>query len=210
MLQPLPPEPPAAETRLERVIDDLFTQGWSVQPQYFAPELIIGLRNELRLLHRADRLRAARIGNDERRQLREDIRGDQIRWLNGETPVQQQFLAEMEALRERLNREFFLGLEDFEAHYALYAPGTHYQRHLDSFENNNLRRVTIVAYLNARWREGDGGELNLFDGDRVFNSVQPEGGTLVTFLSERIPHEVATTHRTRLSIAGWFRIRPLA
>ncbi|MBD3618804.1 MAG: 2OG-Fe(II) oxygenase [Chromatiales bacterium] len=206
-MQPALPLP--ADTLPLAVVDDLVDHGYSLRPGYFDPALVAALRRELRLLHREDRLRAARIGKDGERQLREDIRGDQIRWLTGETDAQQAFLAQMEALRETLNRELFLGLEDFEAHFALYPPGAHYERHLDSFNNNNLRRVTIVAYLNARWRPWDGGELNLYDGDRVFESIRPEGGTLVTFLSERIPHEVAVTQRSRLSIAGWFRVRPL-
>ena len=196
------------DTACLNVIDDLVDHGYSVRPHFLAPELVASLRRELRLLHRDERLRAARIGKDDQTMLRRDIRGDRIRWLNGESAPQCGFLAQMDALRETLNRELFLGLEDFEAHFALYPPGAHYERHLDSFDNNNLRRVTVVAYLNARWRPWDGGELKLYDGDRVFDSIQPEGGTLVTFLSERIPHEVAVTQRSRLSIAGWFRVRP--
>jgi len=204
----LPPR--GSDNSCLNVIDDLVDHGYSVRPGFLAPELVAGLRRELRLLHRGERLRAARIGKDEQEQLRRDIRGDQIRWLEGETPVQRAFLDQMDALRETLNRELFLGLEDFEAHFALYPPGTHYQRHLDSFDNNNLRRVTIVAYLNARWHPWDGGELRLYDGNTVFASILPEAGTLITFMSERIPHEVAVTHRNRMSIAGWFRVRPLA
>jgi len=203
------PLPAAPEADPLAVVDELVDRGYSLRPGFFAPELVAALRRELRLLHREDRLRAARIGKDDELQLRRDIRGDQIRWLNGETDAQRAFLGQMETLRETLNRELFLGLEDFEAHFALYPPGAHYERHLDSFNNSNLRRVTIVAYLNARWRPWDGGELNLFDGERVFESIRPEGGTLVTFLSEHVPHEVAVTHRSRMSIAGWFRVRPL-
>ena len=206
-MQPAVPLP--ADTPPLAVVDDLVDHGYSLRPGYFDPALVAALRRELRLLHREDRLRCARIGKDSERRLREDIRGDRIRWLTGETDAQQAFLARMEVLRQTLNRELFLGLEDFEAHFALYPPGAHYARHLDSFNNNNLRRVTVVTYLNPRWRPWDGGELNLYDGDRVFESIRPEGGTLVTFLSERIPHEVAVTQRSRLSIAGWFRVRPL-
>lgn len=199
----------AVSGRCIDVVDDLVDRGYSLQPGFLASHLVAALRRELRLLHRNERLRAARIGKDDQEQLRGDIRGDQIRWLTGETEAQQAFLAQMEILRETLNRELFLGLEDFEAHFALYPPGAHYARHLDSFDNNNLRRVTIVIYLNARWRPWFGGELNLYDGDHVFESVRPDGGTLISFLSERIPHEVAVTYRSRLSIAGWFRVRAL-
>lgn len=190
------------------IVDELVDQGYSVRPQFMAPELVAALRRELRLLHRNERLRTARIGKDDQRQLRHDIRNDQIRWLNGESEAQRALFAQMHTLRETLNRELYLGLTDVEAHFALYPPGGHYSRHLDSFDNN-LRRVTIVLYLNARWRPWDGGELNLFDGDDVFASILPEAGTLVTFLSENTAHEVAVTHRNRMSIAGWFRVRAL-
>ena len=39
----------------------------------------------------------------------------------------------------------------------------------------------------------------------VATEVEPRAGTLVAFLSEKIPHEVLAATRERYSIAGWFR-----
>jgi SM-20-related protein len=36
--------------------------------------------------------------------------------------------------------------------------------------------------------------------------VQPAYGSVVVFLSDCVPHEVAAARRDRYSIAGWFRV----
>ena len=54
----------------------------------------------------------------------------------------------MDGYLQRLNQSLFLGLNELEAHFAHYPAGSGYQRHLDSFQNSNLRRITIVVYLN--------------------------------------------------------------
>ena len=44
------------------------------------------------------------------------------------------------------------------------------------------------------------------DRDELTDSVIPLMGTLVVFLSEKVPHEVSAAKRLRHSIAGWFRV----
>ena len=118
----------------------------------------------------------------------------------------------MEQLRRYLNRELFLGLFEYECHYAYYDVGAFYAKHLDAFKHNPNRIVSTVLYLNPNWKPGDGGELRLFapqgteECDRPLMTIRPEYGTLVAFLSEDIPHEVVISHKPRYSIAGWFRI----
>lgn len=199
---------PRYQTLIDTIINDLVKQGWNITRHFFTPELITALRNELLQHAAAGELRAARIGKGAQQTLRSDIRGDETLWLDGSSQPQRDYLDLMEALRQRINSELFLGLNDLEAHYALYPPGAGYNKHLDSFRSNNLRRITVVTYLNEEWRPEDGGELLLFnDNDAVFERVLPEAGTLVCFVSEQLPHEVAVTQRQRASIAGWFRVR---
>jgi len=206
------PSPDATATkqsaRLSTVIDQLVQQQWCVLTDFFSPELCRQLYDELQAHAAQSQLRPARVGKDEQLTRRTDIRGDDILWLDGSSAAQAQFLDVMEQLKQQINRELYMGLDELEAHYALYPPGMGYQKHLDSFQNNNLRRITIVAYLNEAWVEADGGQLNIYDGDTVMASILPKVGTLVCFVSERWPHEVAVTHRWRSSIAGWFRCRP--
>lgn len=154
-------------------------------------------------------LTPAGIGREEERQLNRFVRGDETLWLEPEQPVAGDLLRWMEALRLGVNRRLFLGLFDYEAHYARYAPGAFYRRHLDAFAGGGTNRVlSTVLYLNPNWGPGDGGEMLLFDEDeaQVLERVQPLYGRLVVFLSERFPHEVLPTRRTRHSVAGWFRI----
>ena len=199
---------PSYDPIFNKIIDDLVKQEWSIVPRFFPSALVTALHNELLDHAEHDGLNAAHIGKGEQRTLRSDIRGDETRWLNGESQPQRDYLDLMETLRQRINGELFLGLNELEAHFALYAPGTGYNKHFDSFQNNNLRRITVVSYLNEDWQNEDGGELLLFNSeDEVFERVLPKAGTLVCFVSEAIPHEVAITQRQRASIAGWFRVR---
>lgn len=123
------------------------------------------------------------------------------------SPAQRACLERFEALRLTLNRALQLGLFDFECHFALYPPGSHYHRHLDRFKRDARRTLSCVLYLNAHWREADGGKLRLYLDEGHSVDVMPEAGTLATFLSERFEHEVLPATRERLSVAGWFRRR---
>ncbi len=41
-----------------------------------------------------------------------------------------------------------MGILHKEFHYALYPEGTFYKRHLDTFQNDDRRKLSIVYYLN--------------------------------------------------------------
>ena len=197
------------QEKIDALVNKLAEKRWCVAEDFFSPTLCQELRDELLEHHNAQTLRAAQIGKNQQQQLLSDFRGDHILWLDGASAAQQAFLNLMEKYRQQLNQELYLGLQELEAHFALYPAGTRYQKHLDSFQNNNLRRVTIVAYLNPHWCSEDQGELIIYDkNDDVIASVAPRTGTLVSFVSEDFPHEVSTTQAQRASIAGWFRVRP--
>ncbi len=198
------------QSKQQKLIDELVQQRLSINHHYFDAELTSTLYQELTSLVEEDRLRAAHIGKEQQRSHIRDIRGDAIHWLNGETDAQRRFLTEMTQLQDALNQQLFLGLSELEVHFAHYPPGMGYQKHLDSFQNNNLRRITIVVYLNPDWQDDDGGELEIYDGDEVIATVRPLAGTLVCFVSEAFPHQVTITKRERFSIAGWFRVRDTA
>ena len=151
---------------------------------------------------------AAGIGRETAHQLNEFVRRDRICWLGDDNTEVRFYLAWMEQLRLRLNRELFLGLFDYECHYAHYPKGAFYKKHLDAFSGSSNRRLTTILYLNPSWQVHDGGELLLYgaDGERVLETVQPGFGNMVIFLSEDFPHEVLPTHKSRYSLTGWFRI----
>lgn len=134
-------------------------------------------------------------------------RRDKISWLDEDGLAMSEYLKFAETLRETLNRELYLGLSYYEAHFALYGEGDFYEKHLDAFKGSKNRVVTTVLYLNEEWDEENGGELVIYDEDDKFiNKVVPNAGTLVVFLSDKFPHEVLPSKVKRHSIAGWFRI----
>lgn len=153
-------------------------------------------------------LQTTSVGRGATRTERPDVRGDKTEWLHASDAsfAQRAYFDAMDALRSGLNRELMLGLDELEAHFALYAPGTRYARHRDRFRDDDARVLSSVLYLNDDWRESDGGALRLYLHDSPLD-IYPSAGKLVLFLSADFEHEVLPATRDRLSIAGWFRRR---
>ena len=150
----------------------------------------------------------ARIGAARAVQRREEIRGDCTCWLPEPLfPAETALMSTLEQLRLALNRHATLGLFDLELHYARYAPGAGYARHVDQPQGRDQRRVSVVLYLNSEWDVAHGGSLRIFDGAVARRDVEPIGGRMVCFLTAGLEHEVLPSSRARLSVTGWFRVR---
>lgn len=181
---------------------------WAVVECFLPLERIAALRGEAETLEREGRFRTAGIGREALE--RQDVRGDLILWLeDGNAPDAGRLLRhELEALRYAINAATYLGLYEFEGHYASYPPGTGYARHVDRFRDGGERVVSLVLYLNDDWTAEDGGELCLYPSPTEGAvRIEPRGGTLVCFLSEEISHEVLPVRRTRRSLTGWYKRR---
>ena len=154
------------------------------------------------------RFHAAQVGRGAAKQQIGSIRGDVINWLDAGNSTDQAYLAWMEELRLGLNAALYLGLFDYESHYAIYDKGNGYAKHSDVLQGKKNRILTTVLYLNEDWQASNGGELLIFEptGNTVIATVNPTFGTMIIFLSEFFPHEVLVSHSTRRSIAGWFRV----
>jgi SM-20-related protein len=195
-----------AEEHMAALAAALSGAGWCCLPRFFDAALVDALRDDL--LEQRPEFQAAAVGRARGRQALSDVRSDSTLWLDGRTPAQREFLGAMHDLRLALNQHLYLGLSSYEAHYAHYAPGAFYQRHVDVFRGTTTgpRRVlSTVFYLNAAWSAGDGGELLLWEDDREIARIEPAAGTAAFFLSDAIPHEVRPARVDRYSIAGWFR-----
>ncbi|HET8790503.1 MAG TPA: 2OG-Fe(II) oxygenase [Modicisalibacter sp.] len=193
---------------LARLVDDLVEHGWFVAERFISAELCRALHDELQKLAANDALADAGIGRGDSRQLRRDIRGDAIIWLNRESQAQRDYLALMAELQRQINQALYLGLFEFEAHFAHYPPGAFYKTHYDSFQGRANRVISSVLYLNTDWPQEGGGEMAIYapdDETRELIRIRPEAGTFVCFLSDRVPHAVLPTRYPRASIAGWFR-----
>jgi len=183
-------------------------RGWAVEGSFLPQPAIAGLRTEARRRDAAGEFRPAGVGRGASRVERSDIRGDRILWLD-EQPrcAAEAALAEaLAALRAALNQAFFLGLESFEGHYAIYPAGAFYRRHRDRFRDDDARVISCALYLNEDWSAGDGGALRIHL-DSGARDILPTGGTLACFVAERFEHEVLPSARERLAVTGWFRRR---
>lgn len=193
---------------LPHIIDDLVNQGWSVQPQFIPQAVTLKLAQECRNRAKNGALSPAGVGRGVQQQVVEGVRGDHIQWLEpGQSSVTDEYLQALDALRVELNQGLYLGLEDFEGHFALYPPGAFYKKHVDRFRDDDRRTVSAILYLNEDWQAQQGGAVRLYLDDDKTLDVLPEAGTLVVFMSADLPHEVLAATRERLSLTGWFRSR---
>lgn len=187
------------------IADDLVGQGWSEQQSFISADLTIALAAECRALSLAGTLRPAAVGRGVA-QAQPALRGDHIAWLRaGQSPACDRYLHIMETLRLELNRSLFLGLAEYETHFARYPAGAAYMKHVDRFRDDDHRTVSVVIYLNDDWRAGQGGALRLHPDDAPARDIAPVAGRMVAFLSADMLHEVLPATRERLSLTGWFR-----
>ena len=192
------------------IADKVAVQGYAIVPDFISTSEMTALVGDLRALQQSGEMRGAGVGKDA--EVTNHVRGDFIHWIEGSgtSPAQQTYLQRLEKLRLAFNQTLYLGLFEFEGHFASYPPGAFYRKHLDQFQHDSQRALTCILYLNDAWQEGDGGQLRMYldaEDDSVYRDIPPQGGTLVTFLSARYWHEVLPARRERLSITGWFRTR---
>ena len=187
---------------------DLRTHDLAVRDEFLTPPQLRALIDCAEMRRARGDFVAARIGSNRALTRREEIRGDSICWLT--EPLfapERELLGSLEELRLQMNRSAFLGLFDSEWHYAWYPSGAGYARHIDQPQGREQRRVSLVLYLNERWQSSDGGVLRIFGDDGRYSDIEPLGGRVVAFLTERRAHAVMPTRRGRLSLTGWFRSR---
>jgi len=189
------------------LFEQLVEQGWFEWPHAVSDPLCRALLEEAEYHDAEGRLARAGVGRGDIHQVNTSIRRDEIKWFDGRTDAQKNYLEQMAELQLQLNRSLFLGLFEYECHFALYKAGGFYKKHVDSFRGRASRMVTTVLYLNPDWRAEWGGALVIYreDSDEKLVEITPEMGKLVVFMSEQLPHEVLPTIKPRASIAGWFR-----
>lgn len=185
--------------------------GWASMPDCMDVADALRLQQECQQACDRGAFKPAAIGRGPTRQVRQEIRSDHVLWLEPDEASAEQaiYLSKLEILRLALNQRFFLGLFEFEGHFAIYPQGAFYKPHLDRHAETSQRVVTIILYLNPHWQPGDGGELKLWTtpGDKTgpFILIEPRMGTIVCFMAGDHWHEVLPATKTRMSITGWFR-----
>lgn len=195
----------------EKVISDLLQQQYSIVDDFFSKDEVEALRDSLIQKYDEDEFKKSAIGNQFTEQIVKTIRGDFISWLDERelNASEQRFFYKIDDFTNYLNRTCFLGIQDREFHYALYPVGTFYKRHLDTFQNDDSRKLSMVCYLNDEdWLPEFGGELVIYKDDETIN-IYPVKGRMVVFESQILEHEVKPVQKERLSITGWLKTRKL-
>ncbi len=197
----------------EGVINDLLAQKYSVVDDFFSPEEILTLRNSLLFKYEEDQFKKAAIGSKTNELIVRSIRGDFILWMDekAQEEAEKLFFSKINEFANYLNKTCFLGILHKEFHYALYPEGTFYKRHLDTFQNDDRRKLSIALYLNEpNWQPEFGGELAIYlpeGAQEKTIEISPIQGRMVIFESQELEHEVKTANQNRLSITGWLKTR---
>ena len=197
----------------EKIIADLLAQQYSIVEGFFDEAEVRELRDSLLQKYEDDNFKKAAIGNRTNEVVAKIIRGDFILWLNEleAAPAEKTFFRKVNDFVNYLNRTCFMGILQKEFHYALYPEGTFYKRHLDTFQNDDRRKLSLVCYLNEQdWQPEYGGELVIYkdEGGREKPiTIYPFPGRVVIFESQVLEHEVKPVKTERLSITGWLKTR---
>ncbi|SIN83336.1 2OG-Fe(II) oxygenase [Algoriphagus halophilus] len=199
------------ESISERIASEIYDKSYAIIDDFISEELRVSLLKEQSELLEAGKFRIAAVGKGEKKQVRTEIRNDQVLWIDSDNlnKFERQYWSKVEEIRKAINQRCYLGLKSFEAHFARYPIGSFYVRHMDQFQQVLYRLVTVIIYLNDSWEEEDEGTLRMYlpqeDGSEKILDVLPKGGRLVVFMSGEIPHEVMPTKKERISITGWLR-----
>jgi SM-20-related protein len=194
----------------ETIIGDLLQQQYSIVNDFFSSEEVEILRHSLLAKYEADRFKKSAIGNRTNEEIDKSIRGDFILWMDEKNANEAEllFFKKINELVNYLNKTCFLGILQKEFHYAVYPTGTFYKRHLDTFQNDDRRKLSIVCYLNEdNWLPENGGELTIYT-EKENLDILPLPGRVVIFESQVLEHEVKVVKTSeRLSITGWLKTR---
>ena len=189
-------------TAIEIYLEHIETHGYAIIENAIDNGLISDLMADCYRIN--PHFSLAGVGRLNNLQIDDTVRKDKTYWFDGSSNAQLGYQQLMEAVRNTLNRNFFMGLFDYECHYAKYTQGDFYKKHVDAFKGRSNRVFTTVLYLNS---PEEGGELVIYKpkSKDIEIVIKPTAGTLVLFESERFVHEVLQAVDNRYSIAGWFR-----
>lgn len=212
--------PQISQNNLQKLASD----GYVIIPNFLPEDLQEALRQDIQSLRRGGKFKIAKIGQDSTNNLNTDIRVAETCFLGANkltdvpNPSRSNLYTIFDQLLQDLPQPLDPNLSEFL--YAYYPTGGFYRRHRDALPGSasTLRKFSLLLYLNKDWNESNGGKLRLHmdsGGDFLpegeepnFCDVDPHGGTLVLFESDKLPHEVLDTQAERMAIVGWYN-RPV-
>jgi SM-20-related protein len=192
--------------------DQLANKDYTVVDNFLPKEVYQNILSQFIDAIEDDLLQQAGIGALSQYQIIENIRNDEIMWLdrNNCNPEIKTFFNFIDAFIPMVNRELYTSIKDSEFHLAHYQKGGFYKKHLDQFKDRNNRILSVIVYMNDQWKKGDGGELKIYtnDSQSEFELVEPIGNRLAIFRSDTVWHEVLPANKSRKSLTGWLLRQP--
>ena len=186
---------------VDQILDDLDQHGFAIIDDAYSNDYVHQLIEEC--TSNLNRFREAAIQNG----VISKIRSDHILWLNPELVISNHHVQALYSLGQELNRAFYLGIRDVEAHFACYNAGEFYALHRDNPQGKNGRMISCVYYLHEQWQADWGGELRLQDKQGEWQIIAPQPNRMALFQSNLL-HEVLLSKQQRLSITAWLRSDP--
>ena len=231
------------------VFRDLEAHGYAVVEQWLSAEDVSAVLEDAISLKACETVHSAGVGgaldNDASGWAVDDeVRRSKTVWIqrplgtsaaasstvggSGGSDTQRTLVRAMEELRARLASACSLRLDGRSTmmSYLYYPRGGFFRRHRDgprsvwASDFREFREISFLLYLDAGWREQDGGALRIYtardpgtyqyDQDIVGTAAEPSrdvlpaAGTLVLLRSPQIEHEVLETRRRRHCVVGWF------
>ena len=183
---------------VDQILDDLDQHGFSIVDDAYSSEYQHAVSQEC--LSHLNEFRNAAIQNG----VVNNIRSDHILWLQHEFQISHLHIQTLQQFSQILNRAFYLGIKDVEAHFACYHAGEFYTLHRDNPQDKNGRMISSVYYLHGQWQTDWGGELRLQDKHGQWHIIQPKPNRMALFQSDLL-HEVLISKQQRLSITAWLR-----
>lgn len=189
------------------LIDSFIENKVGITNNFLNETLAKHLKENLLALYANKAMQSAGIGNDVLVSHNKLVRSDVIYWLDRahDNAYENDFFDLMDQFIAHLNRTCYTGITGYEFHYTLYEKGSFYKKHIDQFQKNGSRAYSMVMYLNADWKQNDGGELCIHHLEGKQN-ITPLNGKSVFFKSAELEHEVMLTNEPRLSITGWLKV----
>lgn len=206
-------------------LEELTSNGYVVIENFLPETLQESLRNDVRNLRDKAKFKIAKIGQDATNTLNTNIRVAETCFVGrnklNDLPdeARSSLYDVLDQIRQDLPQPLDVNLSEFL--YAYYPSGGFYRRHRDAIPGSAsmLRKFSLLIYLNQDWTEQDGGMLRIHmdsGGDELpagerpnYLDIPPNGGTLVLFHSDKLPHEVLNTESERIAIVGWYN-RPVS
>ena len=123
---------------VDQILDDLDQHGFAIIDDAYSNDYVHQLIEEC--TSNLNRFREAAIQNG----VISKIRSDHILWLNPELVISNHHVQALYSLGQELNRAFYLGIRDVEAHFACYNAGEFYALHRDNPQGKNGRMIYTV------------------------------------------------------------------